>query len=245
MSPSFNQIIGIARSGMQSRMLDLDSISNNLSNIHTTGYKGARLNFQEMLKDKALSGVQPVSSQISHLQGHLETTGNVLDLAVEGAGFFALKLPGGKTGYTRDGNFSLDGSGKIVNADGIPLVWSGTTIPEDAEGIKVLTDGSVMMKSGSEWTELGKISLTTFPNASGLTTDGGNIFMESDVSGKARVGAAATDGFGLIHGYSLERSNINLSNEFARMVRTQRAFETAVTALKKTDEMISLAINIR
>lgn len=245
MSPSFNQIIGIARSGMQSRMLDLDSISNNLSNIHTTGYKGARLNFQEMLKEKALSGVQPVSSQISHLQGHLETTGNALDLAVEGSGFFGLKLSDGKTGYTRDGNFSLDGSGRIVNADGLPLVWSGTTVPEDAEGIKVLTDGSVMIQKGTEWTELGKISLTNFPNASGLTSFGGNIFIESDVSGKAKVGSATSDGYGLIHGFSLERSNISLSNEFARMVRTQRAFETAVTALKKTDEMISLAINLR
>ncbi len=244
MSPSFNQIIGIARSGMQSRMLDLDSISNNLANIHTTGYKSSRLNFQEMLNGQVLSGVQPAASQVSHLQGHLETTGSSLDLAVEGAGFFSLKLPDGKTGYTRDGHFMLDGSRKIVNADGVPLVWSGT-IPENAEGIKVLTDGSVMIMNGDQWSEAGRISLTTFPNASGLTNFGGNIFLESDVSGKAKVGAASSTGYGLIHGYSLERSNISLSNEFARMVRTQRAFQTAVSALKKTDEMISLAINIR
>ncbi|MHC1782805.1 MAG: flagellar hook-basal body protein [Anaerolineaceae bacterium] len=244
MSPSFSQIIGIARSGMQSRMLDLDSISNNLANIHTNGYKSTRLNFQELLDGQALNGVQPAASQVSQLQGSIETTGNALDLAVEGAGYFSVKLQNGKTGYTRDGHFTQDGSGKVVNMDGYPLVWTGT-IPADTEGIEVQPDGAVMAKVGSTWTNVGKINLTTFPNASGLTSFGENMYLESDVSGKAKTGAAASTGFGLIHGYSLEKSNINLSNEFARMVRMQRAFETAVSALKKTDEMISLAIRVR
>jgi flagellar basal-body rod protein FlgG len=244
MSPSFTQIIGISRSGMQSRMLDLDSISNNLANIHTNGYKASRLNFQELLNEQALGGVQPAASQVSQLQGAIEITGNALDLAVEGAGYLSVKLPNGKIGYTRDGHFTQDGSGKVVNMDGYPLVWSGN-IPADVQGVEVQPDGAVMAQIGGAWTNVGKINLTTFPNASGLTSFGENMFLESDVSGKAKTGTASTAGYGLIHGFSLEKSNINLSNEFARMIRMQRAFETAVSALKKTDEMISLAINVR
>lgn len=244
MSSSFSQIIGIARGGMQSRMLDLDAISNNLANIRTNGYKASRLNFQEMLTEKALSGTQPISSQMSMLQGSIELTGQPLDMAIEGEGFFAVKLADGKTAYTRDGHFMKDGNGTIVTEDGLPLVWSGT-LPDTFDEFKILTDGSVMVQNGSDWTEVGKISLTTFPNPNGLTSNGGNFWLESDVSGKAKTGEASTTGFGLIHGFSLETSNVNLSNEIAHIVRVQRAFQTSVAALQKTDTMISQAINLR
>lgn len=244
MSPSFSQIIGIARSGMQSRMLDLDSVSNNLANLQTAGYKSSRLNFQEMLNERQLSGVQPAASQLSMLQGTVETTGNALDMAVEGSGFFSVKLPDGKTAYTRDGHFTQDGSGKVVNSDGYALIWSGT-IPADAEGIEVQPDGTVKVMKGSTWTDAGKVSLTTFPNASGLTSFGENLWLESTTSGVAKTGTANSAGYGLIHGFALERSNVNLSSEIAHIIRLQRAFDTTISALKKTDEMISLAIHMR
>lgn len=244
MSASFSQIIGIARSGMQSEMQGLDTISNNLANLNTIGFKSSRLNFQEMLKDRLLAGVEPVSSQVSMRPGTIETTTNALDMAVQGEGFFSVKLPDGKLAYTRDGHFTQDGNGNVVNADGYKLNWTGA-IPAESEGIEVLEDGTVKVKIGAEWSDAGKITLTTFPNPSGLTIAGENLWKESDVSGKAKNGTPATTGFGKIHGFSLERSNVNLSSEIAHIIRLQRAFETSVSALKKTDEMISMAIRLR
>jgi flagellar basal-body rod protein FlgG len=244
MSASFSQILGISRSGMQSEMQGLDMISNNLANLQTIGFKSSRMNFQEMLTKNMLSGVNPVSSQISMLPGTIETTTNALDMAVEGAGFFSVKLPDGKLAYTRDGHFVQDGNGTIVNADGLKLNWTGT-IPADTEGIEVLEDGTVKAKIGAQWTDAGKVTLTTFPNPNGLTNIGQNLWQESDVSGKAKAGTPTSTGYGKIHGFSLERSNVNLSNEIAHMVRLQRAFDTSVSAVKKTDEMISLAIHMR
>ena len=244
MSSSFTQILHITRGGMLSRLLNLDVVSHNISNINTTGYKRNRANFQEMLEMAQLSGTQIRSTQHIMAQGSLVQTTNPLDLAVNGEGFFAVILPDERTSYTRDGEFYVDKEYQLVNANGFRLVWDGE-IPADVQEIHVNPDGSVMVKQEDEWSEVGKIQLYRFPNPSGLMGYGENQWLESEVAGEVQSGTPGTGNFGIIVGNAKEQSNVSLAEEMVLMASLQRSFEMSLRAFQQTDQMLSQAIQMR
>jgi flagellar basal-body rod protein FlgG len=244
MALSFGSLYHMARNGMMARQLDLDGISNNLANMHTNGYKQTRTNFQEVLSEKVISGTSFVNSQADTSQGVLSISENPMDWGIEGEGYFAIKLPGGKTGYTRSGNFSLDNAGSIITPEGYKLDWTGT-VPSDADLVNVNLDGTVKARVNGVWSDAGNVKLSTFNNPTGLESHGSNIWLESKASGTATTGVPGSKDFGQIRGYVTEESNVNMSEELTHLIRTQRGFDTASKALQKTDEMVTLAIRMR
>lgn len=244
MTTSLTQILHITRSGMLARLLDLDVVSHNLANINTTAFKSGRSNFQELLNQRGLGGVQLRVTQRLLDQGSLRLTEKPLDLAIEGEGYFMLILPDGRTAYTRDGEFTLDANRQIVNANGMRLAWNGQ-IPQDASQINVFPDGTVMVWQGTQWVRAGQIQLARFANPNGLLSYGSNLWLENDVSGAAQVGTATTQGYGVIRSGALEQSNVNIANEVTQMVTLQRSFEMSLRAFQQTDQMLSQAIHLR
>jgi flagellar basal-body rod protein FlgG len=244
MGLSFGSMYHLARNGMMARQLDLDGVANNLANIHTTGYKQTRTNFQEVLSEKIISGTASVGSQADTSQGVLSISDNPMDWGIEGEGYFGIDLPGGKTGYTRAGNFTLDSAGSIITSEGYKLDWTGT-IPIDADLVNIDLDGTVKARVNGIWSDAGNVKLNTFKNPTGLASFGSNIWLESPASGKATAGVPGADGFGQIRGYTTEESNVNMTEEMSHMIRTQRGFESASKAFQKTDDMIALAIRMR
>ncbi len=244
MSSSINQILAVARSGMLTQLLDLDMVSNNLANVSTTAYKSNRSNFQELLTAQNKNGVQLRSTQMLMEQGSLKTSDDDYDMAIDGYGYFSITLPDGRTAYSRDGDFTKDSEGRIVNADGYPLVWDGA-IPEDATDVHVNSDGSVMVMQNNEWTQVGTVQITTFDNPNGLQIYGNNLFLETALSGAAQTGAANTEGFGTIIGNALESSNVNIADEITQMITLQRSYQMSVRAFQTTDTMIQQAIRMR
>ena len=244
MSESINKLLLITRSGMLARLTDLDVVSNNISNINTTGYKSTRSNFQELFESQLYNGTQLRATQRIFDQGSLVQTSNELDLAIQGDGFFGVTLPDGRIAYTRDGTFSLDSDRRLVTAQGFPVVWDGT-IPEDATDLVVNKDGSVMAKQGDVWNQLGTIQLNRFINPLGLLNNGNNLLLESEVSGPVQTGASNSEGYGQIFNHTLEASNVNLANEVTQMVILQRSFQLSLRAFQQTDLMLSQAISMR
>jgi flagellar basal-body rod protein FlgG len=241
---SLNQILHVNRSGMLTNLLDLDIVANNIANINTTGYKSSRSNFQELLDSARYNGVQLRTTQRFMEQGSLKVTGNPLDMAINGAGFFGVLLADGRTAYTRDGEFKLDENRRIVNSNGNPLVWSGQ-VPEDATEISVFPDGTVMALQGTQWNPIGNIQVYRFANTNALESYGSNLWLQTEVSGAAQAGTPSTQGFGQIVGRSLELSNVNMANEVTQMVALQRSFEMSLKSFQQTDTMISQAIHMR
>lgn len=244
MSASLFHILNISRQDMLTRLMDLDTVSHNLANINTAGFKRNRANFQELLAARDKEGIHMVSSQVLTGQGALRKSENPLDLAISGEGFFALSLPDGATGYTRDGRFSLDGDGQLVNANGFPLVWEGS-IPPGAEEVRVEPNGRISVRQGSDWTAAGTLQLVRFPNAGGLTSRGDNVWLESEISGEAIAGAPGQDNLGQIVPQALEQSNVSLADEMTRLMTLQRVFQMSIRAFQQTDEMITGAIHLR
>lgn len=244
MTITIHQILHISRSGMMTRMFDLDLVSHNLSNINTAGFKASRSNFQEMLNQRIYNGVQLRTTQRFMDQGAFKQTSRPLDLAINGSGYFAVTLPDGRTAYTRDGEFTLDANRQIVNANGFPLVWDGA-IPDDAEEVNVEMDGSVMVLQNGTWNQAGVISLTRFPNDNGLEGYGNNLWLETEVSGAPIIGAATSEGYGEIRNHMLEQSNVNIANELSQMILLQRSFELSLRTFQATDTMLDQAIQMR
>lgn len=244
MDSTFSQLFGIASSGMNSNMQDLDVVSNNLANINNKGFKAMRANFQELLNEAQLSGTQLVADQRLMSQGSFETTTNPLDLAISGTGFFGVKALDGTTRYTRDGAFRLDGSNQIVDTEGHLVVWDGK-IPADATDIEVAQNGAVSVMIGEERQIVGNIPLYTFTNPAGLSSEGDNLFKETEASGAAQAGTAGTGNYGKTINYTLESSNVDLSTEMTHIVTLQRGFQLTARALQQADDMMSQAIRMR
>jgi len=242
--PSFTQLLHVTRSGMLARLEALDVSSNNLANVNTIGYKRGRANFQEVLNAQVQGGARVRATQNLMEQGGLQATENPLDLAIEGTGFFMIQLPDGRTAYTRDGQLFMDADRQLVTADGFPLVWDGQ-IPADAEDIFVNPDGTVMALQNGVWNEVGNIELARFPNPTGLLNYGQNLWLETDASGAAEVGAPATEGYGQIFGHALETSNVSLAEEMTNLTTLQRGFEMSLRIFQQTDQMLSQAIHMR
>lgn len=244
MSPSLFQVLNISSHDMTSRIEDLGNSSNNLANVNTNGYKQSRVNFQELLDDANRSGSKISSTQIMTIQGKIRTTGIPTDLAINGDGYFSVKLPDGKNGYTRDGQLSFDSSGTLVTASGYPVVLQGT-IPPEASEISIDSQGTISALVDSEWIPSGSIQLTRFTNPSGLTGFGGNIWLENVNSGKAQAGAPGTLNFGVILPGTLENSNVNMADEMSYIITIQRSFQLSSKAFQTTSEMIDGAIHLR
>jgi flagellar basal-body rod protein FlgG len=253
-----NAALHVARTGLDAQSMKMRVIANNLANVNTTGFKRDRANFetlayQSMTAPGAPSsgenryatglslgtGVDVMATTRIDTQGTATVTGNALDLGIEGGGYFQIQMPDGRNGYTRAGNFNLSAEGKIVTADGMPLV-PDIQIPAGAESITIGTDGTVSARLAGQTdiTELGKIETARFANSAGLESIGNNLLVETPASGAPQTGAAGSDGRGAIRQGSLEGSNVNIVEELVDMIETQRAYEVNSKMIKATDEML-------
>ena len=252
--------------GMQAQQMNIDVIANNLSNVNTTGFKRSRADFQDLLyqtmrapgSETSQAGTQvPTGIQFGHgvrtaavskmfSQGDYNQTGNQMDLAIEGRGFFNIQMPDGTTAYTRDGTFKLDSTGQVVTSDGYPLE-PGIVVPPDAVQVTVGPDGSVnaMMPSQVDPVNIGNIQLTTFVNPAGLNAIGRNLYTESGATGDPVVGDPGTDGVGTIQQGYLEMSNVNMVEEMVQMIASQRAYEISSKGIRTADEMLGMAAGLK
>lgn len=251
----------VARTGLDAQQERMQVIANNIANVNTTGFKRDRANFETLAyqyitapgatssgDDKytqgtALGGgVKLAGTSRSDVQGSINQTGNALDVAIQGAGFFQIQQPDGTTAYTRDGNFSVSAEGQIVTQDGRPLV-PNIQIPNGATNITIGADGTVSATTAGSTasTQLGKIQLASFVNPTGLQSIGNNMLIQTDASGDPQQGDAGTDGRGTIEQGALEASNVNVVEELVDMIETQRAYEVNSKMIKATDEMLQFA----
>jgi flagellar basal-body rod protein FlgG len=248
----------VARTGLEAQDTRMRVIANNLANIATTGFKRDRANFATLAyQDDRVAGQQS-SSETAYAtglnlgtgvavqsttaittQGTLSATGNSLDLALDGDGFFQVQLPGGRQAYTRAGNFSRSAEGQLVTAQGY-AVQPSITIPADAASITVGADGtvSVTTAASSTPTEVGQLTLASFANPAGLQALGDNFLSETAASGAAQIGAAGEGGRGSIRQGMLEASNVNVVEELVDMIETQRAYEINSKLISAVDEML-------
>jgi flagellar basal-body rod protein FlgG len=244
---------------MTAQQLNLDNIANNLSNSSTTGYQQRILAFSDLLYQNTVMpgsaatqqttnasglqiglGVRPSTTEINQTQGDLQTTGNPLDLAVSGGGFFQVLLPNGQTGYTRAGSFHPDAQGNVVTADGNPL-QPAITIPPDATNITIGSDGtvSVTVPGQTQASTVGNIQLALFVNPGGLNSVGNNIYLATTASGEPIVGTpGGSEGIGQIQQGMLEQSNVSVVDEFVQMIVAQRSYESNSRVVKAADEML-------
>ncbi|MBU0899534.1 flagellar basal-body rod protein FlgG, partial [bacterium] len=232
-------------SGMVAQQMNMDVISNNLANVNTSGFKRSRVDFQDLLYETLRAagspvaegspiptGIQvglgtiPVSTQRMYVQGSLQETGNVYDIAIEGDGFFQILLPDGSTGYTRDGSFKISGDGRLVTSDGY-ILQPEITIPTDAVQTTIAPNGtvSVMLAGQTDPSEVGKIELARFVNPAGLNCVGRNIAKETAASGSPVIGEAGLEGLGEVRQAYVESSNVNVIAEMVKMIIAQRAYE--------------------
>ena len=248
-----------AASGMLAQQLNLDNIANNLANSSTAGFRGTRLQFQDLIYQEMVVpgsaatqqttvstglqiglGTRASASEVLQTQGDFDNTGNSLDWAIQGAGFFQVKQTNGETAYTRAGSFHLDQQGNVVTANGDPLEPS-VTIPAGATSISVGSDGTVTvsMPGQTNAQQVGSIQLATFPNPGGLLANGNNMFTPTTASGDPIVGApGGSEGLGTLQQGMLENSNINVVDEFIQMIVTQRAYESNSKVVQAADQML-------
>lgn len=247
-----------AVTGMRAQEMSLDVISNNLANVNTTGFKNSRIRFQDLLyaslvipgaasADGEVGGVQVghgtrvAGTTRGHSQGALMETGNMLDFAIEGDGFFEIQMPDGKSAYTRDGGFTMNGSGEVITSDGYRVAGFDTIDPGTTE-VTVAHDGSFTAIVNGVSVTKGRITLARFLNPECLRAIGRNLFQETEASGAPETGLnPAENGLGgLAHRY-LEKSNVNTATELVNMITTQRAYEATSKAIRASDEMLSVA----
>lgn len=253
----------IAKTGLDAQQTQMGVITNNLANVNTTGFKRGRAVFADLLyqtvrqpgaqssQDSQLpsglmlgTGVRSVATEKLFTQGNIVQTGNQLDLAVNGRGFFQILLPDGTRAYTRDGSFQLSANGELVNSNGYALD-PGITIPEQTQSVTIGADGtvSVLVSGESSPTEVGQLQLADFINPAGLQPMGENLFLETAASGNPQAGTPGEDGVGTLVQGSLESSNVNVVEELVNMIETQRAYEMNSKAIATTDEMLAFVTN--
>jgi flagellar basal-body rod protein FlgG len=248
-----------AASGMTAQQINLDNIANNLANSSTAGFQARRVQFTDLLyqndvmpgaaatqQTTVASGLQvglgtkAGNTEILQTQGDLTSTGNPLDIAIQGSGFFQILLPNGQTGYTRAGSFQPDAQGNLVTANGDAL-QPAINIPAAATNITIGNDGtvSVSLPGQTQSQQVGVIQLASFANPGGLESVGNNVYLATTASGDAIVGAAGgSEGLGTIQQGMLEQSNVNVVEEFVNMILAQRSYESNSRVVKATDEML-------
>jgi len=191
-------------------------------------------------------GTQASASEIIQLQGDLTATGNQLDIAIQGNGFFQVLLPSGELAYTRGGSFHTDATGNVVTANGNPI-QPALNIPQNATNVTIAADGtvSVTLPGQTAAQQVGSIQLALFPNPGGLSSSGGNLFTPTTASGDAVVGTpGGTDGLGSIEQGYLEQSNVSVVDEFINMIVAQRSYEASSRVVQTADQMLQLINNL-
>lgn len=258
-----SQALWIAKTGLDAQQTRMAVISNNLANVNTTGFKRGRAVFEDLLyqnirqvgaqssQDTQLpsglslgTGVRTVSTEKLFTQGNTVETGNQLDLAIQGQGFFQILLPDGSQAYTRDGSFHMDAQGQMVTASG-NVLQPAITIPSDAVSVTIGSDGTVgvVTPGSSSTTQVGSIQLASFVNPTGLQPIGQNLYLESGSSGSAQTGTPGLTGLGTLSQGSVETSNINVVEELVNMIEAQRAYEMNSKAISTTDQMLQYVNN--
>ncbi len=255
-----------AATGMIAQQMNIDTIAHNLANVNTTGFKKSRVNFQDLLYETikpAGSETQagttiPEGMQIGHgvrpsaiakvfTSGALIQTGNQLDVAIEGDGFFQVNLPDGRIAYTRDGSFKINENGNVMTADGY-LLTPAITVPTDAELVTIGSDGTISatIPGNSTPQTLGTLQLVRFANCAGLDARlGKNLLLETQASGTPNTGQPGLDGLGTISQGFLENSNVQVVEEILQMIIAQRAYEANSKVIQTADEMLQTANNVR
>lgn len=256
-----------AATGMNGQQSNMDAISNNLSNVNTTGYKQQRVEFEDLIYQTVKlagtpatedtvtpvgiqqgCGVKVAATQRIMGQGSLQNTGVDTDVAIVGEGFFRVQKYDGSYAYTRDGTFKVDSAGQVVTSNGNRLLPE-IILPEgyDVSTMNITQTGKVSVKVNgqNEPVEVGQLELFRFPNAVGLSADGDNMFVETNASGAAYGGRPGYDGFGDTRHKFLEMSNVSVVNEMTQMIVAQRAYEFNSKAIQTSDSMLSTAVNLK
>jgi len=248
----------VAKTGLEAQQTNVDVISNNLANVSTNGFKRQRPVFEDLLYQSLRqpgsqssqqtqvpsglqlgTGVRPVANPRIFTTGSLQNTGNPLDLAINGNGFFQVTLPDGTVAYTRDGAFQLDNQGQVVTQNGYPIQPT-ITIPANAINTTIGADGtvSVLTAGSSASTQVGQIQLASFINPAGLQSRGENLFLETAASGTAQTNVPSTNGLGAVSQGFVETSNVNVTEELVNLITAQRAFEINSRSITASDQML-------
>ncbi len=249
----------IAKTGLDAQQTQLDAISHNLANVATNGFKRAHAQFEDLLYQNIRqvggmttaqtelptglqlgTGVRPVATSRIFSQGNLQESGNQLDMAISGNGFFPVQLPDGEVAYTRDGSFRIDASGQVVNPNGYPLNPQ-IFVPMDAQSVTIGKDGIVTAQvvGNPAPVSLGQVQLATFVNPAGLDPKGQNLFHETAASGVPTQSDPGVAGAGTINQGYVETSNVNVVEELVAMIQTQRAYEINSKAISTSDQMLA------
>jgi flagellar basal-body rod protein FlgG len=250
-----------AKTGLDAQQTQMSVTANNLANVSTNGFKRSRAVFDDLLYQNVSqvgastsqttqsptglqlgTGVRVVSTERSYTQGSLNNTGNSLDLAIQGRGFFQVLRPDGTIGYTRDGSFQTNAQGQLVNSSGYP-VQPAITVPTGAQSVTIGTDGTVSVQLAGQAapTTVGTVQLADFINPPGLQAVGGNLLVESASSGSPTTGNPGLTGLGTLVQGSVEASNVDVVQEMVDMIQTQRAYEMNSKAVQTTDQMLQYA----
>ncbi|WP_295851871.1 flagellar basal-body rod protein FlgG [uncultured Xylophilus sp.] len=248
----------ISKTGMEAQQTQLDIISNNLANVSTNGFKRATAVFEDLMYQNLRQvgansteqnqlptglqvglGVRTVATSRSFAQGSLQQSGNVLDVAIKGNGFFQVTMPDGTLGYTRDGSFQVDAQGRLVTSNGLPIA-NGVTVPPNAQSITISAEGAVavVLPGNVAPQQIGTIALTNFVNPAGLEPRGQNLYSETAASGQPQGGTPGTNGLGSLSQGFVETSNVNVVQELVTMIQTQRAYEMNSKAVQTSDQML-------
>ncbi len=256
--------LNVAATGMVAQETQLDTISNNLANANTTGYKRQTAEFEDLLYQNVRSaapldggGVTPTGTQVgtgsrvvatsrSFDQGAMQQTGNALDVAIEGNGFIGVTQTNGQLAYTRAGTLKLDATGRITTSDGLP-VNPPISVPTDSTALTISADGTVTATQPGQATAttLGQIQLTNFPNPNGLSSIGHNLFTATQSSGEPQTGVPGADGRGTILQGATEASNVEVVNEMISMIAAQRGYEINSKVVEAADQMLQNATQMQ
>lgn len=258
-----NSALWAAKTGLDAQQTRMAVTSNNLANVATSGFKKDRAVFEDLLYQNVRqvggstsqdteaptglslgTGVRVVATEKQYTQGGLTNTGNSLDIAINGRGFFQIQLPDGTTAYTRDGGFQVNAQGELVTASGY-RVQPGISIPDGAQAISIGTDGVVTAQIAGQPApvQVGTLQLVDFVNPAGLQPRGENMLLESAASGPAQASTPGLNGLGTVVQGALEGSNVNVVEELVTMIETQRAYEMNSKAISTTDEMLAYVTN--
>jgi len=246
-----------AATGMEAQELNLNTIANNLANVNTPGFKKSKIEFQDLLYTKPRTsgtdtgggnllptgvevgnGARVAATSKVFTQGQVTQTGEQLDVAIQGDGFFEVQQPDGTIAYTRDGSFKLNATGQVVTAEGLPVLSGFQAIPSGTTSIDISQSGSVSLTSSSGTPTTFQLTLARFANEPGLQSLGGNLYASTAASGTATTGQAGTNGFGTtLQGY-LEGSNVNIVEEMVNLITAQRAYEINSKSVQASDQML-------
>jgi len=252
-----------AATGMEAQQLNLNTIANNLANVNTPGFKRSKIEFQDLLYQKPReagadagggnlvptgievgNGSRVAATSKIFTQGQLTNTGEKLDIAIQGDGFFEVQRPDGTIGYTRAGSFKLSAQGQVVTVDGLPVLSGFQPVPPGTTGVSISEDGQVTVQ-GSGGNQTFSITLARFANPAGLRSLGGNLYEETAASGTPEVGKPGEQGYGrTVQGY-IEASNVNIVEEMVNLIVAQRAYEINSKSIQTSDEMLQNIANMK